>query len=110
MARCEDFPCCGHQAGDCPRLDSNGRERWRCVGGCGRELPPSATSSICNRCMRRAANRRYAETGEMWPDSDSDPTSTPPPHARAHPRAFPFSRPPAQSRYFVIHSAHVQTP
>ena len=27
MPRCEDFPCCGHEANDCP--DSEGR--FRCV-------------------------------------------------------------------------------
>ena len=26
MARCEDYPCCGHEAGDCPTIDSKGRQ------------------------------------------------------------------------------------
>jgi len=68
MARCEDFPCCGHEAGDCPRIDRQGRERWRCVE-CGKTLPRAATSSICASCMR-AARRRYTETGEMFSDRD----------------------------------------
>jgi ribosomal protein S14 len=58
---CEDYPCCGHEAGDCPRIDSKGRERWRCVE-CGRELPLKATSSICKRCLRSMARREF-ETG-----------------------------------------------
>jgi hypothetical protein len=51
---CEDYPCCGHQSGDCPRIDSKGRERWRCVG-CGKTLPLSASSSYCNKCQNRQA-------------------------------------------------------
>ena len=41
---CEDYPCCGHEAGDCPRIDAKGRERWTCVE-CGKLLPLSASSS-----------------------------------------------------------------
>jgi len=52
MARCEDFPCCGHEAGDCP--DSHGR--MKCVE-CGKRLPRTATSSICVRCQRVMAQR-----------------------------------------------------
>lgn len=65
MPRCEDYPCCGHEPGDCP--DSSGR--MRCVGGCGRRLPKNATSSICRLCMRRA-QARAANGEDMWPDSD----------------------------------------
>ena len=50
MARCEDYPCCGHEPGDCP--DSRGR--MKCVE-CGKRLPVSATSSICAKCERRLA-------------------------------------------------------
>jgi transposase-like protein len=52
MARCEDFPCCGHEPGDCPDRDRHGRERWRCVE-CGKRLSLKATSSICAKCTRR---------------------------------------------------------
>jgi len=64
MARCEDFPCCGHAAGDCPEIDSKGREVWRCVE-CGKRLPRTATSSICAKCQRRMASR--------WDESDGGP-------------------------------------
>ncbi len=47
---CEDFPCCGHEAGDCPRVDEGGGEHWRCVG-CGSELPLGARSSLCAICQ-----------------------------------------------------------
>ena len=54
--RCEDFPCCGHEAGDCP--DSEGR--FTCVT-CGIRLPKRATSSICNRCRRSRVHLRMDE-------------------------------------------------
>jgi transposase-like protein len=66
MARCEDYPCCGHESGDCPRIDSRGRERWRCVE-CGKTLSLRASSSICAGCMRRA-ERRFANGEDMFPD------------------------------------------
>jgi len=53
MARCEDYPCCGHEAGDCP--DASGR--MTCVE-CGRRLSKKATSSICMTCERHARMRR----------------------------------------------------
>jgi hypothetical protein len=49
---CEDYPCCGHERGDCP--DSNGR--FTCVE-CGRRLPRQAVSSICLPCQRRMYRR-----------------------------------------------------
>lgn len=52
MPRCEDFPCCGHASGDCPSVDSRGRERYRCVE-CGKLLRAGAASSICPRCTKR---------------------------------------------------------
>lgn len=51
---CEDYPCCGHSAGDCP--DSQGR--FKCTE-CGKTLKKNASSSICPRCMKRMLNREY---------------------------------------------------
>lgn len=48
--RCEDFPCCGHEDGDCP--DSEGRFRC-CI--CDRLLEKNSRSSICSSCNRRMA-------------------------------------------------------
>ena len=63
MARCEDYPCCGHTAGDpCP----DPRRGPACVE-CGGPLPRNTRSSICPRCLR-AAEARFNLTGEMWPD------------------------------------------
>ncbi len=68
MARCEDYPCCGHGAsgdgGACP--DKSGR--FPCVE-CGAKLPKTATSSICKACMRGAL-ARMAYDGHGGYDSD----------------------------------------
>lgn len=51
MARCEDFPCCGHENGCCPDFDGSGRQlNMRCT--CGATLPVNARYSICDSCMR----------------------------------------------------------
>ena len=55
---CEDYPCCGHEQGDCPTLDAQGRERWNCVE-CGKRLSLKALSSICSPCQRRMNRRRF---------------------------------------------------
>jgi len=48
--RCEDFPCCGHEAGCCPDFDGAGRQlNMRCT--CGAVLPVDARFSICDTCM-----------------------------------------------------------
>lgn len=62
MARCEDFPCCGHEAGDCPTVDSKGRQRFGCVE-CSKTLSLRAASSICPKCQRRRA-RSYDDYGD----------------------------------------------
>ena len=50
MARCEDFPCCGHELGCCPDYDAAGRQlNMKCV--CGATLPVNARFSICAGCM-----------------------------------------------------------
>lgn len=56
MPRCEDFPCCGHEAGDCPALRADGSEIWKCVE-CGKRLPRNAPSSICAKCQRNMFER-----------------------------------------------------
>lgn len=51
MARCEDFPCCGHEAGCCPDFDENGNQlNMICV--CGAKLPVNNKSSCCSSCLR----------------------------------------------------------
>lgn len=67
MARCEDYPCCGHgpvssggDGGGCP----DARGRFRCVL-CGALMPPGKTSAICDRIHPR-------EEIEAAMDSDDD--------------------------------------
>ena len=51
--RCEDWPCCGHEAGDCPSRDpKTGAEVWSCAG-CRGKLPKNSRSSLCPRCIKR---------------------------------------------------------
>lgn len=51
MARCEDFPCCGHEPGCCPDFDDAGNQlNMVCV--CGAKLPIDSRYSICESCMR----------------------------------------------------------
>lgn len=50
MARCEDFPCCGHEAGCCPDFDEAGRQlNMKCV--CGATVPLTSHTSLCNSCL-----------------------------------------------------------
>lgn len=53
MARCEDFPCCGHEAGCCPDFDPNTGEQLNMVCTCGAKLPIDNPVSICDACLRR---------------------------------------------------------
>lgn len=52
MARCEDWPCCNHEAGCCPDYDESGRQlNMVCV--CGAKLPVTNRYSICDTCLSR---------------------------------------------------------
>lgn len=63
MARCEDYPCCGHgpqgDGGSCP--DKSGR--FGCVE-CGKKMPKTASSSICATCQRRLS-RQHEDYGDF---------------------------------------------
>lgn len=50
MARCEDFPCCGHEVGCCPDYDAAGNQ-LNMVCTCGARLPVTSRYSICNGCL-----------------------------------------------------------
>lgn len=56
MARCEDFPCCGHEAGCCPDFDPETGEQLNMVCVCGAKLPVTARFSICAGCLRRGSD------------------------------------------------------
>ena len=53
MARCEDFPCCGHESGSCPDYDPDTGEQLNMRCTCGAEVPLGARFSICDACLRR---------------------------------------------------------
>ncbi len=50
MARCQDFPCCGHELGCCPDFDEAGRQ-LNMVCTCGKKLPIDSRYSICESCL-----------------------------------------------------------
>ena len=76
MARCEDFPCCGHEMGCCPDFDQSGRQlNMICV--CGARLSINNRSSICNGCLNddednRDAVRHFDEDDEPRSDDFDD--------------------------------------
>ena len=50
MARCEDFPCCGHELGCCPDFDDAGRQtNMVCV--CGARHHGENGTSLCDGCL-----------------------------------------------------------
>lgn len=50
IGRCEDFPCCGHEAGCCPDFDEAGNQlNMKCT--CGAVLPIDSRFSICDVCL-----------------------------------------------------------
>ena len=52
MAKCEDHPCCGHEAGCCPDYDEAGNQlNMKCT--CGATLPLNNRYSICDSCLNR---------------------------------------------------------
>jgi hypothetical protein len=65
---CEDFPCCGHEAGCCPDFDESGNQlNMKCT--CGATLPLNSRFSICGGCLRQAA-RDDGEYEPDWPDPE----------------------------------------
>jgi hypothetical protein len=52
MPRCEDFPCCGHEAGCCPTFNDAG-EQMDMVCVCGTRLPVDRRYSLCDTCLNR---------------------------------------------------------
>lgn len=72
MARCEDFPCCGHESGCCPDYDESGKQiNMKCV--CGAVLPVNNRYSICDSCLNRPEPGEYPE----YDDRDIDEKDCP---------------------------------
>lgn len=72
MARCEDFPCCGHELGCCPDYDKDTGAQLNMVCVCGAKLPINSQFSICNGCLHDPADRYDdfddREHHEAWED------------------------------------------
>ena len=71
MARCEDFPCCGHELGCCPDFDESGRQ-LNMVCTCGAKLPITSRYSICEGCLERG-RREDGDYEEDCRDYDDEP-------------------------------------
>lgn len=60
MAKCEDWPCCGHELGCCPDFDENGQQlNMKCV--CGATVPLGSGSSLCQTCLMVSEDEDYDE-------------------------------------------------
>ena len=53
MARCEDFPCCGHEDGCCPDYDEETGQQLNMKCTCGATVPIDSKYSICSGCIQR---------------------------------------------------------
>ena len=51
MARCEDFPACGHERGCCPDFDPDTGAQLNMKCPCGATVPVNSRSSICEGCL-----------------------------------------------------------
>ena len=60
MARCEDFPCCGHDHGCCP-VDG----KPVCVE-CKKVLPKGSRSSICEPCYQWMLRQEEMHRGHYY--------------------------------------------
>lgn len=74
MARCEDYPCCGHgpapygDGGGCPNADGS----FNCAT-CGGKLPKKSRSAICQDCHRRSREHELAGfDDDPFDSSESD--------------------------------------
>ena len=70
MARCEDFPCCGHEPGCCPDYENGEQVNMRCT--CGAVLPIDNRFSICDSCMDAAGDEEFFDT--QFEDEEFDDT------------------------------------
>lgn len=62
MARCEDWPCCRHEAGCCPDFDEETGEQLNMVCTCGAKIPVNSRYSICSSCLS------ISTENEEWPE------------------------------------------
>lgn len=53
MAKCEDYPCCGHESGCCPDYNKEIGKQLNIKCTCGATLPINSRYSICDSCLNR---------------------------------------------------------
>jgi len=69
MARCEDFPCCGHELGCCPDFDPDTGQQLNMVCTCGAKLPIDRGCSICDGCLRAMDE---SDAGDPWTEEEME--------------------------------------
>jgi hypothetical protein len=62
--KCEDYPCCGHEEGGCPKPDGS----FDCAH-CGAALPKNSRSSLCQTCLSNIA--RLADEDPTGQDAEA---------------------------------------
>lgn len=74
MARCEDYPCCGHELGCCPDFDPDTGAQLNMKCTCGAVLPIDNPVSICDACLRRMdeADDIFDDYGPDLDDEDEE--------------------------------------
>ena len=75
MARCEDYPCCGHELGCCPDYDEETGEQLNMKCVCGATLPIDNGSSLCDGCLHDpdcpgCSSRHCANNNDDYPWED----------------------------------------
>lgn len=78
MARCEDYPCCGHESGCCPDFDPDTGKQLNMKCTCGATVPLTSRSSLCEDCLHpgrarlRAAHEATCECEGAEDDEHED--------------------------------------
>ena len=74
MARCIDFPACGHESGCCPDYDEGGNQlNMKCT--CGATVPLSSPSSLCPTCLNMGSEEdMYNGDSDGYDGSEFDET------------------------------------
>ncbi len=72
MARCEDYPCCGHELGCCPDFDEDTGQQLNMKCVCGATVPLSSSYSICSGCLNAPDSERFEDSDShaYYPEPD----------------------------------------
>ena len=68
---CEDWPCCGHEAGCCPDFNEFGQQlNMKCT--CGATVPLSSRSSLCENCLRGCGEDDYYDDDPYYYEDENE--------------------------------------